>query len=114
MYNLSKLISEKGYPDALIDHHDIYSPKYAIYEFEEVFVINHNGKSVINNKELDGNPFTNFQKILNSWKKSSEYISAFGFISYDNAESAQLAISNMHGYPVGSKKLKVELKKSVK
>ena len=83
MYNLSKLISEKGYPDALIDHHDIYSPKYAIYEFEEVFVINHNGKSVINNKELDGNPFTNFQKILNSWKKSSEYISAFGFISYD-------------------------------
>ena len=43
MYNLSKLISEKGYPDALIDHHDIYSPKYAIYEFEEEFIINHNG-----------------------------------------------------------------------
>ena len=73
MYNLSKLISEKGYPDALIDHHDKYSPKYAIYEFEEEFIINHNGTSVINNKELDGNPIINFQKILNSWKKFHLY-----------------------------------------
>ena len=47
MYNLSKLISEKGYPDALIDHHHSSSPNYAIYGFEEEFIINHNGISMI-------------------------------------------------------------------
>lgn len=38
----------------------------------------------------------------------------FGFVSYDNVESAQVAIRYMHGYPIGSKKLKVELKKNVR
>jgi hypothetical protein len=35
----------------------------------------------------------------------------FGFVSYDNAESANQAISTMNGFQVGKKRLKVELKK---
>lgn len=61
--------------------------------------------------------FSKYGKILSAKvyvDKNTLESKGFGFISYDNAESAQLAISNMHGYPVGSKKLKVELKKSVK
>ncbi|MAI87908.1 MAG: hypothetical protein CMF98_02105 [Candidatus Marinimicrobia bacterium] len=83
MYNLTKLISEKGYPDALIDHHHKFSPNYAIYGFEEEFIINHNGISMVNDEELKGNPLINFQKTLDSWKKVGGNISAFGFISYD-------------------------------
>eukprot|EP00330_Aristerostoma_sp_ATCC50986_P008378 CAMPEP_0114596884 /NCGR_PEP_ID=MMETSP0125-20121206/19080_1 /TAXON_ID=485358 ORGANISM="Aristerostoma sp., Strain ATCC 50986" /NCGR_SAMPLE_ID=MMETSP0125 /ASSEMBLY_ACC=CAM_ASM_000245 /LENGTH=56 /DNA_ID=CAMNT_0001800713 /DNA_START=64 /DNA_END=234 /DNA_ORIENTATION=- len=36
----------------------------------------------------------------------------FGFVSYDNAQSAQAAIASMNGYQCGSKKLKVQIKKS--
>ena len=35
----------------------------------------------------------------------------FGFVSYDNPVSAQAAISSMHGYNIGSKRLKVQLKR---
>jgi RNA recognition motif-containing protein len=35
----------------------------------------------------------------------------FGFVSYDNAASAALAIQSMAGYEIGGKRLKVELKK---
>mmetsp|Transcript_17214 Transcript_17214/g.43885 ORF Transcript_17214/g.43885 Transcript_17214/m.43885 type:complete len:392 (-) Transcript_17214:43-1218(-) len=36
----------------------------------------------------------------------------FGFVSYDNAESANNAIAQMNGFSVGTKRLKVQLKKS--
>ena len=35
----------------------------------------------------------------------------FGFVSYDNPLSAQAAINAMHGYSIGSKRLKVQLKR---
>ena len=35
----------------------------------------------------------------------------FGFVSYDNPCSAQTAINTMHGYSIGSKRLKVQLKR---
>ena len=35
----------------------------------------------------------------------------FGFVSYDNATSAASAISAMNGFAIGSKRLKVQLKK---
>ena len=38
-------------------------------------------------------------------------LSLSGFVSYDNPASAQAAISVMNGYSVGSKKLKVQLKR---
>lgn len=36
----------------------------------------------------------------------------FGFVSYDNPLSAQAAINAMHGYSIGSKRLKVQLKRN--
>lgn len=38
----------------------------------------------------------------------------FGFVSYDNPLSAQAAINAMHGYSIGSKRLKVQLKRTKK
>jgi len=34
----------------------------------------------------------------------------FGFVSFDNPQSAQLAIANMNGFQIGQKRLKVSLK----
>lgn len=34
-----------------------------------------------------------------------------GFVSYDNPSSAQTAIAAMNGFQVGTKKLKVQLKR---
>nr|XP_014276487.1 CUGBP Elav-like family member 1 isoform X3 [Halyomorpha halys] len=36
----------------------------------------------------------------------------FGFVSYDNAHSAQVAIQSMNGFQIGTKRLKVQLKRS--
>jgi len=83
MNTLSTLISKKGNPDALIDHHSETSSCFAIYGFEEEFTIDSTGLSMINNNKISGNPFINFQNTLNCWKKNSGNISAFGFISYD-------------------------------
>lgn len=33
-----------------------------------------------------------------------------GFVSYDSPEAAQLAINNMNGFSLGSKRLRVQLK----
>jgi len=35
----------------------------------------------------------------------------FGFVSYDNAMSAQSAIQSMNGFQIGTKRLKVQLKR---
>ncbi|XP_066598492.1 CUGBP Elav-like family member 1-A isoform X6 [Prorops nasuta] len=35
----------------------------------------------------------------------------FGFVSYDNPASAQVAIQAMHGFPMGTRRLKVQLKR---
>ncbi|GBM84544.1 CUGBP Elav-like family member 5 [Araneus ventricosus] len=35
----------------------------------------------------------------------------FGFVSYDNPQSAQAAIQAMNGFQVGTKRLKVQLKR---
>jgi hypothetical protein len=39
------------------------------------------------------------------------FVCYLGFVSYDNATSAQTAINQMNGYQIGMKRLKVELKK---
>ena len=36
---------------------------------------------------------------------------SLGFVSYDNARSAQDAIQAMHGFQIGTKRLKVQLKR---
>lgn len=44
--------------------------------------------------------------------KQTNLSKCFGFVSYDNAASAQAAIQAMHGFQIGSKRLKVQLKRS--
>ncbi|KAH7644145.1 cugbp elav-like family member 2 isoform x3 [Dermatophagoides farinae] len=46
--------------------------------------------------------------------KNSNLSKCFGFVSYDNPESAQNAIRSMNGFQVMNKRLKVQLKKFVK
>ncbi|XP_031634511.1 CUGBP Elav-like family member 2 isoform X2 [Contarinia nasturtii] len=43
--------------------------------------------------------------------KQTNLSKCFGFVSYDNHESAQAAIKAMHGFQIGTKRLKVQLKK---
>lgn len=47
-------------------------------------------------------------------EKESGRSRGFGFVSYDNADSAALAIKNLNGFVVGSKRLKVQHKQMVK
>lgn len=44
--------------------------------------------------------------------KQNNRSKCFGFVSYDNPLSAQSAISSMHGFQIGTKRLKVQLKRS--
>lgn len=44
--------------------------------------------------------------------KSTNLSKCFGFVSFDNASSAQAAISAMNGFQVGTKRLKVQLKRA--
>ncbi|XP_076223348.1 CUGBP Elav-like family member 2 isoform X6 [Nomia melanderi] len=44
--------------------------------------------------------------------KQTQLSKCFGFVSYDNATSAQTAIQAMNGFQVGMKRLKVQLKRS--
>ena len=54
MNNLYNLIEKFGQPDALIDHWDSSSNRFAIWGFEEQFVLNSNGKAIINGDPSDG------------------------------------------------------------
>ncbi|XP_023248103.1 CUGBP Elav-like family member 1 isoform X3 [Copidosoma floridanum] len=44
--------------------------------------------------------------------KETKKSKCFGFVSFDKPSSAQNAIQTMHGYQIGTKRLKVQLKKS--
>ncbi|XP_026670645.1 CUGBP Elav-like family member 2 isoform X9 [Ceratina calcarata] len=44
--------------------------------------------------------------------KQTQLSKCFGFVSYDNATSAQAAIQAMNGFQIGMKRLKVQLKRS--
>ena len=59
--------------------------------------------------------FSSFGNILSCKvyiDKNTKLSKCFGFVSYDNALSAVHAISAMNGFQIGSKRLKVQLKKS--
>jgi len=43
--------------------------------------------------------------------KGTNLSKCFGFVSYDNSLSAQLAINGLNGFQIGSKRLKVQLKR---
>lgn len=44
--------------------------------------------------------------------KQTNLSKCFGFVSFDNITSAQAAIQAMHGFQIGTKRLKVQLKRS--
>ncbi|KAI1699051.1 RNA recognition motif domain-containing protein [Ditylenchus destructor] len=59
--------------------------------------------------------FSHFGKVLSAKvfvDKQTNLSKCFGFVSYDNATSAQNAISAMNGFSIGSKRLKVQLKRN--
>jgi RNA recognition motif-containing protein len=51
-----------------------------------------------------------FEAVVNHFHNSSIFCS--GFVSYDNPVSAQAAIQAMNGFQIGTKRLKVQLKRS--
>eukprot|EP00117_Sycon_ciliatum_P024551 scpid64336/ scgid20582/ CUGBP Elav-like family member 6; Bruno-like protein 6; CUG-BP- and ETR-3-like factor 6; RNA-binding protein BRUNOL-6 len=59
--------------------------------------------------------FSNFGVILSARvfiDKQTNQSKCFGFVSFDNRQSATLAISSMNGFPIGTKRLKVSLKQA--
>lgn len=57
-------------------------------------------------------PFGNVVSAKVFIDKQTNLSKCFGFVSYDNATSAQAAIQAMHGFQIGTKRLKVQLKRS--
>ena len=83
MTELGKLIKKYGQPDALVDHWDETSRRYAIWEFDEEFLINNNGVAILNGMPINGMPMQIWQDTLDKWKKDEAELTAVGYISYD-------------------------------
>jgi len=96
MTDLHQLIEKFGNPDALIDHWDTSSHRFAIWEFEETFSINNKGEALLNGKLSHESPLALFQETLDNWKSESNELSAVGYISYDfkNILFPHIAFSN--------------------
>ncbi|KAJ0979706.1 hypothetical protein J5N97_015180 [Dioscorea zingiberensis] len=63
------------------------------------------------------NAFQGFGRVLSAkvfLDKATGVSKCFGFVSYDSPASAQAAINIMHGFQLGGKKLKVQLKRDNK
>ncbi|EEC12718.1 RNA binding protein NAPOR-3, putative [Ixodes scapularis] len=57
-------------------------------------------------------PFGNVVSAKVFIDKQTNLSKCFGFVSYDNSLSAQAAIQAMNGFQIGTKRLKVQLKRS--
>ena len=83
MADLQRLIEQFGKPDALIDHWDSSSNRFAIWGFSEKFILDGSGKAIINGEPSKEPPLLILQKTLDDWKTNSNEIAVVGFISYD-------------------------------
>ena len=83
MTELDKLIKKYGQADALVDHWDETSRRYAIWEFDEEFLINNNGVAILNGMPINGMPMQIWQDTLDKWKRDEAELTAVGYISYD-------------------------------
>eukprot|EP00708_Paratrimastix_pyriformis_P005555 GAFH01004622.1.p3 GENE.GAFH01004622.1~~GAFH01004622.1.p3 ORF type:complete len:216 (+),score=88.80 GAFH01004622.1:82-648(+) len=57
-------------------------------------------------------PFGNLVSVKVCTERDTGKSKGFGFVSFDNPAAAQQAISNMNGFQIGSKRLRVQLKTS--
>jgi len=80
---LFELIKKHGKPQALLDDWNCAENPKAIFDFEEIFMINNTGKPLLNGKIIDSDPLMVFQNTLNKWKGESKDLAAIGYISYD-------------------------------
>ena len=103
MKSLFELLNIHGKPQALIDDWNETSIPKAIWGHEEIFMINSNGKVILNDEIISGDPFQLFQKTLDRWKATSNDLAAVGYISYDlkNLLYPHLNFKpNIHGEPL--------------
>ena len=80
---LQELIKEHGEPHALVDHWDGTSNPISIWGFEEIIIIDPQGKVILNGEHIYGAPLKIFQETLDKWKSKSDGLAAIGYISYD-------------------------------
>ena len=67
MADLQRLIEQFGKPDALIDHWDSSSNRFAIWGFSEKFILDGSGKAIINGEPSKEPPLLILQKNLDDW-----------------------------------------------
>ncbi len=82
MNNLNTYIPKYGVPDAVIDFNGNDGLIAGIWGFENVIECK-NGKILLNKKNISCNPLEFLQMTINDWSKSTNEISAIGFIGYD-------------------------------
>jgi len=80
---LKTLINHNGDPDAIIDHWDPSSNRYAVWGFEEYFLIKNNGECILNGEKIESSPIEALQNTINNWKTTRLDMAAVGYISYD-------------------------------
>ena len=71
MIELHQLIKQYGQPDALIDHWDATSKRYAVWGVDEEFLINNNGTAIVQGVPVNDLPMKIWQDTLDFYPPPS-------------------------------------------